>query len=201
MGRALLIEESGDLRTTMQDYLQARGIETFTAKGVTDAQALISALKPDITTLEVDLQDGDGYGLIAKIHDAGSRCLIVSRLHGVRDRIKGLQLGADDYVGKPVDLEEIYLRSRAIITPEGTMGAELSETELSLLRILSDNIDRVVSKDALFQEIYGRPYTPTTRSLDVGVSRLRAKLKSSGVGVEIRSVRSAGYMLLRDRRS
>ena len=81
------------------------------------------------------------------------------------------------------------------------MGAELSETELSLLRILSDNIDRVVSKDALFQEIYGRPYTPTTRSLDVGVSRLRAKLKSSGVGVEIRSVRSAGYMLLRDRRS
>lgn len=229
MGRALLIDESGDLRTTMQDYLQERGIETFTAKGVTDAQALISALKPDITTLEVDLHDGDGYGLIAKIHDAGSRCLIVSRLHEVKDRIKGLQLGADDYVAKPVDLEEIYLRmrnilsqrkgnvatsgtalldmsgvkidpvSRAIITPDGTSGAELSETELSLLRILSDNIDRVVSKDALFHEIYGRPYTPTTRSLDVGVSRLRAKLKSSGVGVEIRSVRSAGYMLLRDR--
>ena len=229
MARALLIEESGDLRASLQDYLQARGIETYTAKGLVDATALISAVKPDVTTLDVELQDGDGYSLIPQISKAGSHCVVVSSRWDVGDRIKALSLGADDYVAKPVNLEELYLRmrnilanrrpaqgspshavldlngiridpvTRAVLGPDGAPGAELSETELTLLRILSDNMDRVVSKEALFQEIYGRSYSPTTRSLDVGVSRLRAKLKASRVALEIRSVRSAGYMLLRDR--
>ena len=228
MGRALLIEESADLRASFQNYLQERGIETFTAKGVTDAKALLSAVKPDITALDIDLHDGDGYALIEQINRVGSRCVIVSMRGELQDRIKALSLGADDYVAKPVDLEELYLRvrnilahrrpagdggsnpvldlngvkvdlvTRALLSREGRPGAELTETELSLLRILTENMDRIVSKETLYQAIHGRSYSPTTRSLDVGISRLRIKLKSSGVGVEIRSVRQAGYLLSRE---
>jgi DNA-binding response OmpR family regulator len=91
--------------------------------------------------------------------------------------------------------------TRAILNRSGRPGPELTETELSLLRLLTENMDRVVAKETLFSSIYGRPYAPGTRSLDVGVSRLRIKLRSTDIGAEIRSVREAGYMFSLDRDS
>lgn len=228
MGRALLIEESAALRTSFSDYLQSRGIQTYTARGVSDARALLPALRPDVTTLDLDMQEGDGFDLIEQITSAGSRCLIVSMRDRVQDRIRALELGADDFVTKPIDLEELYLRlrnilvhrrpqtvdannpvldlngvkvdlvTRALLNAENKPGAELTESELALLRILAENMDRVVSKETLFAAIHGRSYSPTTRSLDVGISRLRIKLKTSESGAEIRSVRQAGYLLSRE---
>jgi DNA-binding response OmpR family regulator len=229
MERALLVEESADLRNAFSEYLQERGIDIYIARGVSDARALLPAVKPDVTTLDVDFEDGDGFGLIEDIGRAGSRCLILSERDQVEDRIRALSLGADDYVKKPINLEELYLRlrnilanrrpqnvdggsaivdlngvkvdlvSRALVNRDARPGSELTETELSLLRILTDAMDRIVHKETLFMGVYGRPYTPNTRSLDVSISRLRQKLKSTDIGVELRSVRQAGYMLSRAR--
>jgi two-component system OmpR family response regulator len=229
MGRALLIEESADLRNSVSTYLQERGIDIYTARGVSDARALLPALKPDVTTLDLDFADGDGFALIEDINRAGSRCLIVSERDQVQDRIRALALGADDYVAKPIHLEELYLRlrniianrrpqsadshssilslnglkidlvSRALLNRDGSPKSALTETELSLLRVLTDQMDRIVSKEALSMAVNGRTLPHNNRSLDVAISRLRLKLKSTDVGAELRSVRQAGYMLSRTR--
>ncbi len=225
MNRALLIEASSALRTECAEYLQSRGVDIYTARGASDARALLPALRPGVTALDIDVEDGEGFDLIETIVGAGSRCLVISARDRVQDRIRALSLGADDYLAKPVNLEEFYLRirnmlahrgpppanansaivdlqgirvdlvSRALLRRDGAPGPELTETELSLLRILTENVNRVVSKESLFASLYGRPYAPGTRSLDVGVSRLRIKLKSTDIGAEIRSVREAGYLL------
>jgi len=226
--RALLIEDPSAFRTACSEYLQTRGIDTYTARGLSDARALLPAVKPHVTTLDLDLQDGDGFELIGDIIDAGSRCLILSASDQVQDRIRALSKGADDYLVKPVNLEELYLRlrnilanrrsgigavdnaimdlqgikvdlvTRALLNSGGSQGPQLTETDLSLLRLLAENINRTVSKELLFDRVYGRPYSPGTRSLDVGISRLRIKLKSTDVRAEIRSVRDAGYLLARE---
>ena len=227
-GRVLLVAEPADVRAAMQDYLQSRGLDTFAARGVADASELLPAIKPDVTVLALDFEDGDGYDLIARAIEAGSSCVVVSGRDEVKDRVRALALGADDYVAKPVDLEELYLRLRNILAhrlPNGAnrsgaildlngvkidlvtrslMGrdghpdVELTESELALLRILTENMDRLVAREAIYVALKGRPYQPTSRALDVGVSRLRIKLKAAGAAAGIRSVRQAGWLLSRE---
>jgi DNA-binding response OmpR family regulator len=227
MRRALLVAEGLDLRNKFSQYLQERGLDVYVAKGAEDARALLPALRPDITTLDVDFTEGDAFKLIEDIGRAGSRCLIISEKNQVEDRIRALSLGADDYLIKPIHLEELYLRlrnivvnrggnvgaasvtvidlngvkvdlvRRALLNSEGEIGPELTENELTLLRVLADGIDRVISKEELFLAVFGRPYTTGTRLLDVCASKLRIKLKSTDIPVELRSVRKVGYMLSR----
>ena len=228
LGRVLLIEGSATLRTSLSEYLRSRGIDSYAAYGVTDARALLPALNPDVTILDLELEDGDAFDLIDDIAKVGSRCLILTARDRAEDLIRGLSSGADDFVAKPIEIEEVYLRicnilanrrlqsaganSNIVIDLQGIKvnlvtrtllgggdapGADLTETELSLLRILTENIGRVVSKEVLFESVHGRPSTSRTRSLGVSISRLRIKLKSIDTDTEIRSVRQAGYILSR----
>jgi DNA-binding response OmpR family regulator len=195
---------------------------------VTDARPLLSALTPDVTILDLELEDGDAFDLIEDIAKVGSRCLILTARDRAEDLIRGLSSGADDFVAKPIVIEEVYLRvcnilanrrlqsaggnnnividlqgikvnlvTRTLLTSGDTPGADLTETELSLLRILAENIGRIVSKEVLFESVHGRPSTSRTRSLGVSISRLRIKLKSVDTDIEIRSVRQTGYILSR----
>ena len=176
----------------------------------------------------MELEDGDAFDLIDEIAKVGSRCLILAARDRAEDLIRGLSSGADDFVAKPIENEEVYLRvcnilanrrlqsvggnndividlqgikvnlvTRTLLGSGDAPGADLTETELSLLRILTENIGRVVSKEVLFESVHGRPSTLRTRSLGVSVSRLRIKLKSIDTDIEIRSVRQAGYILAR----
>jgi two-component system OmpR family response regulator len=228
LGRVLLVEGSAELRTSLSEYLRARGIDSYTAYGVTDARALLTALNPDVTVLDLELEDGDAFDLIDDIAKVGSRCLILTARDRAEDLIRGLSSGADDFVAKPIEIDEVYLRicnilanrrlqsagannnividlqgikvnlvTRTLMGSGDAPGADLTETELSLLRILTENIGRVVSKEALFESIHGRPSTSKTRSLGVSVSRLRIKLKTIDTDIEIRSVRQTGYILSR----
>ena len=223
-----MIEGSAELRTGLSEYLRSRGIDSYTAYGVTDARPLLSALNPDVTILDLELEDGDAFDLIDDIAKVGSRCLILTSRHRAEDLIRGLSSGADDFVAKPIEIEEVYLRvcnilanrrlqsaggnnnividlqgikvnlvTRTLLTSGDTPGADLTETELSLLRILAENIGRIVSKEVLFESVHGRPSTSRTRSLGVSISRLRIKLKSVDPDIEIRSVRQTGYILTR----
>ncbi len=228
MGRVLLIEDSGALRASYSEYLANRGLDIYTAHGATDALALLDAIKPEVTTLDLDLREANGLELIGAIRDSGSLCLAVSGSDNSEDRIQALALGVDDYIVKPLELEELFLRlrnmlahrqttksdhhqgtilelngvridlvSRALLSAEGELGPELTATELAMLRILADNIERVVSKETLFGAMRGESYSAATRSLDVGISRLRLKLRNAAAPVDIRSVRQAGYILSR----
>ena len=227
MARALLIEPSVPLLADYADFLASRGFDIYTARGANEALALLTAVRPEVTALDVDLQELDGFKLIRAIRDQDSRCLVVSERDDPQDRVRALALGADDYVIKPFELEELFLRlrnmlanrpapasetqsyvldvnglridlmTRALLTLEGKPGAELTTTEFSVLRVLAEKIDRVVRKDELFAATRSASYSDTTRSLDVAISRLRVKLRSAGAHFEVRSVRQAGYILSR----
>ena len=100
-----------------------------------------------------------------------------------------------EFAGVRVDLA-----TRAVLRPDGAPGEELTETELSVLRVLAENLDRIVSREALHPVVTGEP-TPAkpSRAIDTCVSRLRIKLRSGLAPVEIRSVRQAGYLFRRER--
>ena len=161
--QTLLVSESVDLRIEMQDFLQDRGLDTVTARGVAAASALLPAIRPDLTALDVDSQDGDAYALIKPILAVGSSCIVISKHLDLNDGVRSLQLGADDYVSKPVNMEELYLRllkilarrpqesdppstildlegvkvdlvKRSVIGRDGHPDVEVTEAELALLR-------------------------------------------------------------------
>jgi two-component system response regulator CpxR len=140
------------------------------------------------------------------------------------DRIVGLEMGADDYLGKPFNPRELVARLRAVLRRAGTgkpeaqtiqliedisinhaahnvmahdRQHELTGAEIRLLRHLIQNIGHIVSRDFLYKSIFGHPAYPTDRSLDMLVSRLRKKLGTRPDGGErIKAVRGEGYVYL-----
>ena len=144
--------------------------------------------------------------------------LILTARDAVRDRVSGLDRGADDYLTKPFALDELMARARALVRRQGsgvdaklTLGplmidtaarlARLEEEELDLprrefacLSILATNANSVVSKDALISALYDNADPPTPNAIEVIISRVRKRL--SHPAIELRTVRGVGYMLL-----
>lgn len=227
--RALVIEGDQALRSSLSPFFQKSGLDIYGAGSIEDARALLPVLKPAVTIVDRELRDGDGLDLVVEAVQAGAHALVVSSHNTTEDRIKALLLGAQEYLAKPADPEEVYLRvrnmlatqnhsdddramvrefggvrvdltTRAVLRPDGTHLDELTETELAVLRMLAENADRIVSRESLHPivtgvEASGKP----TRAIDTCVSRLRIKLRGADSGVEIRSVRQAGYLFRRER--
>lgn len=232
VAHVLLVEDSAALRATFAQYLSDRGLTIFAASGVGEARTMLRSIRPDVTVLDLGLEDGDASQLIGEIVNSGSYCLIVSARSQLEERIKALELSADDFIAMPVDLEELYLRVRnmaahprtrpgrdrdsdfetvvdlsgvkvdlatkAILSEHGPTGIELTETEFLLLRTLSRNRNTIVSKETLSRQAFGRRYTPTSRSLDVMISKLRSKIAVARQNINIQSIRGVGYVLLTD---
>jgi two-component system OmpR family response regulator len=226
--RALVIEREQTIRTSLSPFFHNSPLDLYGAASLEDARALIAVLKPIVTIIDRELRDGDGLDLVSDAQGVGARMMLVSERYAAADRIKALTLGAQDYLAKPADPEEIYLRvrnlinaardhgkpdmvrefggvridlsTRAVLRADGSPADELTETELAVLRKLADETDRIVSRETLHPVVTGaeagdRP----SRAIDTCVSRLRIKLRSAQSGVEIRSVRQAGYLFRRER--
>ena len=229
--RALVIEGEQALRSSLSPFFQKSGLDLYGAASIEDARALLPVLKPAVTIVDRELRDGDGLDLVAEAVQSGAKALVVSSHNEPADRIKALLLGAQEYLAKPADPEEVYLRvrnmlaahapsngdrgvvhefggvrvdltTRALLRPDGSHRDELTETELAVLRMLAENADRIVSREALHPVVTGaEPDGKPTRAIDTCVSRLRIKLRAADVGAEIRSVRQAGYLFRRERRA
>jgi two-component system, OmpR family, response regulator len=229
--RALVVEVGGILRNSLTPFFQQCGLDIYGASSLQDARALIQALKPAVTILDRDLTDGDGLQLVPEAVGAGAHALVVSEHNEASDRIEALTLGAHEYLGKPAHPEEVYLRvrnmlsgqapvvddagtvrvfggvrvdllSRAILRADGARGESLTESEFAILRALAENTDQIVSREMLREAALGETGDDQrSRAVDTCVSRLRVKLRSADVGVEIRSVRQAGYLFRRQRSS
>ncbi len=117
-------------------------MDVYVARGAEDARALLPALRPDVTTVDIDFADGEGFELIEDISRAGSRCLIMSDRDEVEDRLRALSLGVDDYVTKPIHLEELYLRLRNIVTNRGANGAAKNVAVIDLNGVKVDLVTR-----------------------------------------------------------
>lgn len=219
--RILLVEDHAELAERIARRIRRAGYCVDRCGSLREADMAIDERAYSIALLDRRLPDGDGLSLISPLRckQPGSRILILSALDALDDRIEGLDAGADDYLVKPFDGDELMARVRARLrSPSGTkapaitagdlsfdasgrqfcvadMPMNLHKREFTLLESLMRRIDRVVARSVLMEEVYGFDDMVSPGALDTLVSRLRKRLESVDAGVEIHLVRGRGYLL------
>ncbi len=217
--RILLVEDDDALGTAMRDGLVLAG---HTTDWVGTANYALHALQTehfDLLVLDLGLPDRDGTEVIRSVRHLGKRLpiLILTARDTLASRVEGLDLGADDYVVKPVAMAELCARIRALmrrnlgdgnplwrlgnleldtvgkIVRIGNETIDLSAREWSLLEYLASSAGRIVSKEQLIQVIGGWDQELSANAIEAYVHRVRNKLNDSGVN--IRTVRGLGYIL------
>ena len=218
--RILLIEDDAALARVVCDNLAFEGFEvSWTADG-NEAVTRARSFAPDLILLDIGLPGRDGLELFGLLRQGGPTPVIFLTARGQKaDKLKGLQLGADDYVTKPFDLDELLARVHAVLrrsspptltlvlgavtvdfsehrARKGTADLHLTHREIELLRYLAERKGRVVSRQELLREVWGYPDTPETRSVDHAIARLRRKIERDPARARfIHTVHGDGYML------
>jgi DNA-binding response OmpR family regulator len=218
--RILIVEDDAALAQVVCDILVFEG---FDVELVTDGSVAIDRARefmPDLVLLDLTLPGRDGFDLCEVIRRGGRAGVIILTARGRKaDKVHGLGLGADDYVTKPFDVDELLARIRAVIrrTRSGvdhlTLGAvfidfvalrasdgiralHLTRREFDLLHYLAERSDRVVYRDELLREVWGYPELPNTRSVDHAIARLRKKVEADPHNPRfVHTVHGDGYQL------
>jgi DNA-binding response OmpR family regulator len=221
-GRILVVDDDEGLRELLVRYLSDNGYE---AAGVADGQAMkrhLSAHPVDLLLLDVMLPGEDGLTLARELGSRGGPPIIMLSARGEEvDRIVGLEVGADDYLPKPFSHRELLARVAAVLRrrqPAAANGrlrrfgpfevdleahrltrngeeVDVSGAEFALLKVLIENPDRVLSRDALVELLKGYERAPFDRMVDVRVTRLRRKIEPDPAHpVYLRTVWGEGYL-------
>ena len=219
--RILLVEDDTVLADALSRALvqSAHAVDTV-AVGDTADEALALGVY-DLVILDVGLPGLSGFEVLRRLRARKSAVpvLLLTALDGLEDRVRGLDLGADDYLTKPFDLRELEARVRALLRRGSTAmphlehgllqfdavgrrafhdgkPVELSRRELAMLELLLMRAGRVVSKEQMVNHLYGWGEEVGDNAIEVNVYRLRKKLEP--LGCEIRTVRGMGYLMDRD---
>jgi two-component system OmpR family response regulator len=218
----LLVEDDPAWGRVLTDALASHGHGVRSVASAAAARAAVAAERPDLIVLDLTLPDEDGLVLCADLKAATAvPVLICSLTRRRRDVVLGLRLGADDFVARPCDLDElvervgVLLRSRAASPPTspapealrlqfdqvrrraclGNRSIALSAGEYRLLAALAERHGRTIPRQELASKLFGQP--EVSRALDTAVWRLRAKLAALGPDApQIATSRGAGYRLL-----
>ncbi len=221
-GRILVVDDDEGLRELLVRYLADNGYE---AAGVADGASMkrhLSAHPVDLILLDVMLPGEDGLTLARELGNRGGPPIIMLSARGEEvDRIVGLEVGADDYLPKPFSHRELLARVAAVLRrrmPSAASGrirsfgpfeidleahrltrngeeVELSGAEFALLKVLIENPDRVLGRDALVDLLKGYERAPFDRMVDVRVTRLRRKIEPDPAHpVYLRTVWGEGYL-------
>lgn len=222
----LLVDDNPDLLTLITDNLLSAGYKTVrTAESCAAARAAFAAHRPALMILDINLPDGDGFGLFRALHEGNEvPALFLSARDADADRLFGLGLGADDYLTKPFLMQELLLRmqhilqrtyravlGRARTLPLGDCIVDLQDaavqradgttlpltaTERALLQKLADNRGHIVTYDALCEAVWGADYYGYENSLNVHIRHLREKIEAEpGRPRWLTTVRGIGYRL------
>ena len=211
----LLVEDDVELAGAMSAFLTGRGFAVSCANSLANTRQLLPLSEWGVVLIDLHLPDGDGLDLLqaVKQHAAHASTLILTAKDQVSDRIRGLDAGADDYLVKPFDPDELLARLRAVQRrSSGNQGAiqrfglievdlarqrvslrghavELTAKEWALLQVLTTRADRVHSKDALLAALYGFQDEVDSNTWEVFISNLRRKLGRNS----IMTLRGQGY--------
>jgi len=225
MHKLLLIEDDARQASMLGDFFAAAGMQ-LTARHT--AAAGLAALKEerfDALLLDVMLPDGDGFDICRTVRTFSDIPIIMLTARGEEtDRIVGLEIGADDYLPKPFSPRELLARIKAILRRGRGGGAEsavsrfgrleispaertarldgntlnLTGYQFDILHILSRHAGRVMSRDALMDELKGHELEAFDRSIDVHISRIRAQIEDNPKQpTRILTIRGAGYVFAR----
>ena len=222
----LVVDDDPEIRRLLGRYLDGQNMRTSLAASRRECKQLLPNSRIDLIVLDVMLPDGSGLELCRELHGHRPRIpvILLTALKEDIDRIIGLEIGADDYLGKPFNPRELVARIRAVlrraeapaVDPTGThyhfagfvvdpagrsvtdakgMEVTLTGAEFELLLAFLDRPGRVLSRDQLLDLTQGRQAEPFDRSIDVLVSRLRRKFGDDGQFQLFKTVRNGGYQL------
>jgi two-component system response regulator MprA len=220
--RILVVDDDRAVRDALRRVLALGGYEVQTAVDGEQALELVVQAMPDAVVLDVGLPGIDGLEVCRRVRRLGNRVpiLMLTARDAVADRIDGLDVGADDYMVKPFDVDELKARLRALsrrASPEGAPESlafaevrldagrhaaqvgenlvELTRTEYQLLELLMLNPGHVLSHSTIYERVWGYDFGPASNALRVYVGYLRRKLEGAGARQLIHTVRGVGYTL------
>jgi DNA-binding response OmpR family regulator len=223
--RVLVVEDDAAIRRGIVDALDFAGYETLEAANGTDGKRMAVRAGYDLMLLDLVLPGPDGLEILAETRTSRPTVpvIILTARGEESDRVKGLKVGADDYVVKPFSIKELLARVEAVLRrsperaldvktiafPGGTVDTdrreiryangkaeELSEREMELIRYLAGNAGRAIAREELLRRVWRiDPDKIETRTIDMHVVRLREKLKDDPDEPQIiKTVRGKGYM-------
>jgi len=199
--RILIVEDDVNLSAIVRENLVFEGFEVDVVRDGGAALAKVHDFRPDLVVLDVMLPGMNGFDICTQLRrHATTPILMVSARGQKPDRIRGLNLGADDYITKPFELDELLARINAIlrrsrpttdilvlgdirvdfvscVARRGKVPIHLTHREFSLLKYLSERPGQVVSRDDLLRDVWEYPDPGITRAVDHAVNRLRTKIE------------------------
>lgn len=223
MTRVLIVDDDPKFRSYVAQGLETHGIEGLAAADAAGALALLEGRReqpPDLALLDVMMPGSSGWELLERLRAAGHELpvIFVTAKHAVDDRVRGLRLGADDYILKPFEFEELIARIEAVLRRRRTLPVlevqdvridlahrtveragrrvELSPKEFDLLLALVEAEGRVLTRSELLRRVWGIEFDPQTNVVDTAVARLRKRL-DRGTQPLVLTVVGQGYRVAR----
>ncbi len=223
MEKILIVEDDQGISDFVKLELEHEGFETSVAATGREALELFESFNPDLILLDVMLPELSGLEVLRRIRKTSTTPVIMVTARGeTYDRVNGLDAGADDYIPKPFEIEELLARMRAVlrrsVAPQGgsskltnrelemipesmkvTLSGQvltLSKTEFLMLKLFMEKQNQVISRDAFIDAIWGKGHFIDENTIDVYVGYLRSKIDNVSKEEYIKTVRGAGYMMV-----
>jgi DNA-binding response OmpR family regulator len=221
--KILIIEDDVKLTELIKEYLEKYGYDVAAIENFIHVEDEIKNLKPNLILLDINLPYYDGFQLCKTFRRSSTiPVIIISSRNGNNEQIRGLELGADDYIVKPFDFDFLLAKIQAVLRRvygeystetsliESVGGiklnkdtfkmlynnieVELSKNEFKLLSKLIKNEDKIVTREELLEELWDDTVFVDDNTLTVNIVRIRSKLKEVGINEAIKTKRSIGYM-------
>lgn len=219
--KILIVEDDRSLLENTQTQFTKAGFGVDIAGTAEEGLSLLEVNEYDSIVLDINLPDGNGFEICEKVRkqENTTPIIIMTARDAVSDKIKGLDLGADDYVLKPVDSQELIARVKALIRrnskkplPVLTIGdleidtqtrrvtrasknIDLPSKEFAVLELLARHSDEVVTRSMLMEHIWGSDFETFSNVVDVYIRNLRRKVDTEGKKKLIHTIRGGGYSL------
>lgn len=220
--KILVAEDDNAVRESLERALRLEGYQVLMSSNGEQALEIASVTPPDLYILDVMMPILDGLSVCRTLRRQGDKTpiLILTARHQVSDRVSGLDAGADDYLAKPFALDELFARIRALLrrNPSDTKSKsyvvsnlvlnietrqvlregrelDLTKTEFDLLELLMRNENVVLTREMIYDDIWGFNFETNSKSLDVYVGYLRRKVDNDPSQKLIHTIRGIGYCL------
>ena len=222
--RLLLVEDDKSLGATLESRLDREGYQVGWAKNLSGAREILAKDTPDLVILDIGLPDGSGFDLATEIAMKAQKppFLFLTALAGAPERLKGFELGAEEFIPKPFHLKELLLRIQHVLDAHRHVHASISSghkiyfshwcidfasftiqrqeqqaqkiaaRDMGLLKLLISERHRAVSRDEILDKLWGEENFPTNRTIDNAIVRLR-QVFADAEEVAITSIRGVGY--------
>lgn len=217
--KILIVEDDDNIRELLRLYLEREGYEIIEAENGAVGMTRYKADAPDMILLDMMMPVMDGWQVCREIRESGSNTpiIIITAKGETMDKVTGLELGADDYIVKPLEMQEVVARVRAVfrrLAPDevGKLSfdnliidkqaydlvvagkrVDAPPKEIELLYFLAQSPNHVFTRAQLLDDVWGFDYFGDTRTVDVHVKRLREKLEGASDKWELKTVWGVGY--------